>query len=624
MTTSTSQPGQIMPGGDMDRQHHHIISTTQVPPLAIRTDVMENYNIMTPEQHHHQQQQHQHQHHQHQRQFPVQDPQQQNYYQLSAVSQQYHSPSMNQTAWSSPQSMSADDFDSRNANNVNYSYRGQAVSAAAASYNPSVLSPRTWPAAIQTSPPTTSSAAQFDLPLRSQEPVYDGLSNSMSMSPEELHGADLQVHLHYDNGAFHPQGFDARHLESERFQYESSPATDAPGSPYTGSPASFHADFSAEPDVIPPPPLATNTTTGTSTITPPTSTPRASAASKESAGGEEPYAKLIHRALLHAPDHSMTLQELYKWFRNNTDKPHKTEGTGWQNSIRHNLSMNEAFKRRLQAIFPNMNGNGTGTEKRVSEWYLNPQYIKDIRPTTHFRDGNRSSSRALFSRRNTASGGAGVGAGGGGGGGGGGGMGGADSNRRNSPPRSSTVTHYQNPDYPNRSMPGRAISGRRGGRATTSARNARRQRSQTGSLSPVIGGPTNISAAATAAAAVAQQQQHLQQHYTYSAAQIQGYQTRAGEMRRRSQRAEQQHHLTNPIMGGGVGPMAPATLASNNTSAPVAFMGGANGAQGGVAPQPYQLQQQQQHFGLADVSGVYNPSPPADDVIYGWGSDAQM
>ncbi|KAF4973013.1 hypothetical protein FSARC_590 [Fusarium sarcochroum] len=63
----------------------------------------------------------------------------------------------------------------------------------------------------------------------------------------------------------------------------------------------------------------------------------------------EPYSKLIYRALMTKLDHTMTLDEIYQWFRDNTDKDLKDQpGTsqgekvkGWQNSIRYNLSMNE-------------------------------------------------------------------------------------------------------------------------------------------------------------------------------------------------------------------------------------------------------------------------------------------
>jgi len=60
----------------------------------------------------------------------------------------------------------------------------------------------------------------------------------------------------------------------------------------------------------------------------------------DNAGEHQPYAQLIWRAFKSRPDRTMTLQEIYQWFRDNTDKA-KGEGKGWQNSIRHNLSMNQ-------------------------------------------------------------------------------------------------------------------------------------------------------------------------------------------------------------------------------------------------------------------------------------------
>lgn len=59
----------------------------------------------------------------------------------------------------------------------------------------------------------------------------------------------------------------------------------------------------------------------------------------EDNSADEPYAKLIHRALMSAPGHAMVLQEIYQWFRDNTTKG-SSDTKGWMNSIRHNLSMN--------------------------------------------------------------------------------------------------------------------------------------------------------------------------------------------------------------------------------------------------------------------------------------------
>lgn len=69
--------------------------------------------------------------------------------------------------------------------------------------------------------------------------------------------------------------------------------------------------------------------------------PEDSPPSTEAQGGkvDEPYAQLIYKAFMSTPTKSMSLQEIYKWFRENTDKA-KGLGKGWQNSIRHNLSMN--------------------------------------------------------------------------------------------------------------------------------------------------------------------------------------------------------------------------------------------------------------------------------------------
>jgi len=72
----------------------------------------------------------------------------------------------------------------------------------------------------------------------------------------------------------------------------------------------------------------------------------------------EPYAQLLYRAFMSHPRHAMTLQEIYQWFRENTDKA-KDEGKadkngkgqdGWKNSIRHNLSMNKVSASHMDMI----------------------------------------------------------------------------------------------------------------------------------------------------------------------------------------------------------------------------------------------------------------------------------
>lgn len=56
--------------------------------------------------------------------------------------------------------------------------------------------------------------------------------------------------------------------------------------------------------------------------------------------GGSPYSRLIWEALISTEDKMLPLQGIYQWFEKNTTKGGNEESKGWQNSIRHNLSMN--------------------------------------------------------------------------------------------------------------------------------------------------------------------------------------------------------------------------------------------------------------------------------------------
>ncbi|KAI5927314.1 hypothetical protein F4810DRAFT_706684 [Camillea tinctor] len=102
---------------------------------------------------------------------------------------------------------------------------------------------------------------------------------------------------------------------------------------------------------------------------------------------EEPYAQLIYRAFMSRDEHAMTLQEIYQWFRDNTDKA-KSEGKGWQNSIRHNLSMNAAFCKQERKPTP---GDPLidPDVKKSTEWVLQDWAVRDgVQSTTRYRKGN--------------------------------------------------------------------------------------------------------------------------------------------------------------------------------------------------------------------------------------------
>lgn len=55
---------------------------------------------------------------------------------------------------------------------------------------------------------------------------------------------------------------------------------------------------------------------------------------------EIPYAQLIYKALMSVPTRTMILSEIYQYFREKIPRFSKMRSKGWQNSIRHNLSMN--------------------------------------------------------------------------------------------------------------------------------------------------------------------------------------------------------------------------------------------------------------------------------------------
>ncbi|KAI0122172.1 hypothetical protein F4814DRAFT_438274 [Daldinia grandis] len=54
------------------------------------------------------------------------------------------------------------------------------------------------------------------------------------------------------------------------------------------------------------------------------------------------YAQLIGMAILRAPQRRLTLSQIYKWISDNFSF-YSAQDAGWQNSIRHNLSLNKAF-----------------------------------------------------------------------------------------------------------------------------------------------------------------------------------------------------------------------------------------------------------------------------------------
>lgn len=135
---------------------------------------------------------------------------------------------------------------------------------------------------------------------------------------------------------------------------------------------------------------------------------------------DKPYARLIWEALMEAPGKRMMLRDIYEWFRRNTTKAQDNATNGWQNSIRHNLSMNKvrnlpwAYWARLTApqAFENDREQLRGNARKAnSVWVLTEDAIQNgVQSTTRYRKsggGKRPLTRtpALQRQRSGARGG---------------------------------------------------------------------------------------------------------------------------------------------------------------------------------------------------------------------------
>ncbi|CAG8578141.1 6876_t:CDS:2 [Ambispora leptoticha] len=101
------------------------------------------------------------------------------------------------------------------------------------------------------------------------------------------------------------------------------------------------------------------------------------------------YAAMIAQAILHSPGKKATLNQIYTWISKNYPyyKREEKSGTGWENSIRHNLSLNKAFQR-----LPRIEGqSGKGCY-----WTILPNHEMMI-DNNWFKGHNRSTKRQCLS-----------------------------------------------------------------------------------------------------------------------------------------------------------------------------------------------------------------------------------
>jgi hypothetical protein len=113
-----------------------------------------------------------------------------------------------------------------------------------------------------------------------------------------------------------------------------------------------------------------------------------------SKSSDQPYAQLLYQCLSEAEGHQMALRDIYDWFRRNTDKCANEELRGWQNSIRHNLSMNQVRWLPLPLF--------RLTENRASRRSTSASPARRAAARTSGGSASRPCARASSRRRATA------------------------------------------------------------------------------------------------------------------------------------------------------------------------------------------------------------------------------
>ncbi|KAF7550032.1 hypothetical protein G7046_g8154 [Stylonectria norvegica] len=92
------------------------------------------------------------------------------------------------------------------------------------------------------------------------------------------------------------------------------------------------------------------------------------------------YAQLIGMAILRSPMHRLTLAQIYKWISDNYSFYNPTDA-GWQNSIRHNLSLHKNFIKVERPKDDPGKGNYWAIEKGTESQFLKEKTTRKSAPT---------------------------------------------------------------------------------------------------------------------------------------------------------------------------------------------------------------------------------------------------
>lgn len=91
------------------------------------------------------------------------------------------------------------------------------------------------------------------------------------------------------------------------------------------------------------------------------------------------YATLIGMAILRAQNRRLTLAQIYKWISDNF-KFYRASDSGWQNSIRHNLSLNKAFIKQERPKDDPGKGNYWAIEPGMEKQFFKDRPLRKMVP----------------------------------------------------------------------------------------------------------------------------------------------------------------------------------------------------------------------------------------------------
>ncbi|CAO3664045.1 hypothetical protein G6F70_001443 [Rhizopus microsporus] len=95
------------------------------------------------------------------------------------------------------------------------------------------------------------------------------------------------------------------------------------------------------------------------------------------------YSSLIAQAILASENERMTLRDIYNWIINKYPALYNADDTGWQNTIRHNLSLNRCFKKVPKDELDEHKGKG-------GYWTIDPTYMEKFKNGAFARGASAS------------------------------------------------------------------------------------------------------------------------------------------------------------------------------------------------------------------------------------------